>query len=318
MRTIFSLAVLIASLAMSAPAHASDETLAHAKDLYASAAYDEALAVLDQLQGSAPADTGSITEYRVFCLLALDRREEARKNIEAMLHENPQYQPSPDLASPRIQSVIRDVRRQSLPKIVIERYAAAKAAFERKDPHAVQQFDGVLGLLDDPDIQDAPALTDLRTVVTAFRDLAKATAPPPAAPAPRPLPAAPVVSAAAPATPPAETSKPQAVSAPTANLLVIYTAADEDVVSPIPVSQSVPPWVPSRADSAHYFRGALELLIDEQGRVLSASLRASIHPSYNGVLLRAARDWKFLPARKQGVPVRYLKVVEIHLRPTGT
>ncbi len=70
--------------------------------------------------------------------------------------------------------MFRDVRRQSLPKIVLERYALAKAAFERKDPRAGQQFDGVLALLDDPDIQAAPALTDLRTIVAAFRDLTKA------------------------------------------------------------------------------------------------------------------------------------------------
>jgi len=36
---------------------------------------------------------------------------------------------------------------------------------------------------------------------------------------------------------------------------------------------------------------------------------------YNAVLLRAVRLWKFLPAMKDGVPVRYRKVVGIHLRP---
>src|SRR5437868_10821199 len=118
----------------------------------------------------------SIAEYRVFCLLALDRRDEARKNIDRILHTNPLYQPSADQASPRIQSIFRDVRRQSLPKIVMERYAAAKAAFERKDSHAAQQFDDVLALLDDPDLQEASALTDLRAVASAFRDLTKALA----------------------------------------------------------------------------------------------------------------------------------------------
>jgi hypothetical protein len=82
--------------------------------------------VLDQLQNAAPAeDSTSIAEYRVFCLLALDRRDEARKSIDDILHNNPHYLPSADQASPRIQSVFRDVRRQSLPKIVMERYAAA-------------------------------------------------------------------------------------------------------------------------------------------------------------------------------------------------
>src|SRR5262245_11589838 len=148
-RTTVVLAVLL-SVAIS-PASADDDTLAHAKELYASAAYDEALAVLDRLQGAdrPVAEATSIAEYRVFCLLALDRRDEAQKNIEGILHDNPLYLPSGDQASPRIQSVIRDVRRQSLPKIVLERYAQAKASFEQKDPAAGQQFDGVLALLDD-------------------------------------------------------------------------------------------------------------------------------------------------------------------------
>src|SRR5579862_2440206 len=89
-----------------------DDTLAHAKGLYASAEYDEALAVLDRLQNAAPVDDStSIAEYRVFCLLALDRPEEARKNIDRILHDNPLYLPPSDQASPRVQSVFRDVRR---------------------------------------------------------------------------------------------------------------------------------------------------------------------------------------------------------------
>jgi len=283
-----------------------DDTLAHAKELYALAAYDEALAVLDRLKSSAAVnESTSIAEYRVFCLLALDRRDEARKNIEGMLHENPLYLPSGDQASPRIQSVFRDVRRQSLPKIVMERYAAAKAAFERKDPQAGQLFDSVLTLMDDPDIQGAPALTDLRTVVSAFRDLTKAMA---VAQQPEPVPAR--TADAAPA-PPAVTPAPPAD--------VIYTSADTDVAPPVAQSQRIPPWIPSiRSEMTLDFRGTLELLIDEAGAVTTASMRASAHPAYDQLLLRAARDWKFLPARRQGTPVRYLKIIEIHLTPITT
>src|SRR5262245_28801543 len=156
------------------PAAANDDTLAQAKALYASADYDEALAVLDRLQNDAPPADTTIAEYRVYCLLALNRRDEAKKNIEAILKNNPLFVPSEDQASPRVRSVFRDVRRQSLPQIVVERYAMAKASFERKDPQAGEQFEGVLKLLDDPDLKDAPALRDLRTVVTAFRDLTAA------------------------------------------------------------------------------------------------------------------------------------------------
>jgi len=276
-------------------ASAADDTLARAKGLYASAAYDEALALLDRLQSAAPAeDPTSVAEYRVFCLLALDRRDEARQNIDRILHDNPLYLPSPDQASPRIQSVFRDLRRQSLPKIVMERYAAAKAAFERKDSHAAQQFDDVLALLNDPDLQEAYALSDLRAVASAFRDLTKALA----ASAPSPVADTPIIQPTA------------IVPAPD----VIYTAADADVVPPVAQSQRLPPWRPASNEAAREFTGALRLLIDQSGAVVSATMSASARPAYDQLLLRAAREWKFAPARKQGTPVRYLKLIEIRLK----
>jgi len=307
-RTTAALALVIAGWTTVVGAASANDTLAQAKELYASAAYDEALAVLDRLQSAASvAETTSITEYRVYCLLALDRRDEARKDIEGILHDNPQYLPSEDQASPRIQSVFRDVRRQALPKIVLERYAIAKAAFERKDPQAGPQFDSVLKLLDDPDVQASPALSDLRTVVTAFRDLTKAMSAQTVSPAiARPLDAG---GSNSPASTPAVDPQPS-------NSPRIYTSADPDVAPPIAQTQRVPPWIPTaRAVAAQEFHGTLELLIDETGAVVSSAMRTSAHPTYNQLLLRATREWKFTPARRQGVPVRYLKIVEIHLKP---
>jgi len=303
-RTTTALALLVAGWMSLVCAASAGDTLAQAKELYASAAYDEALAVLDRLQSAAPvSETTSIAEYRVYCLLALDRRDEARKDIEGMLHDNPQYLPSDDQASPRIQSVFRDVRRQSLPKIVMERYAAAKASFERKDPQAGPQFDSVLTLLDDPDVQASPALSDLRTVVTAFRDLTKAMA---AAQTPAPMVARPFDTG---------TSTPPATELDSSR---IYTSADLDVTPPIARTQRVPPWIPAaRAIAAQDFHGTLELLVDETGAVAEATMRTSAHPAYNQLLLRATREWKFTPARRQGVPVRYLKIVDIHLKPAS-
>jgi hypothetical protein len=279
----------------------SDDALVRAKGLYAAAAYDEALAVLEELQKGAPPDESmSIAEYRVFCLLALDRRDEARKNIDGILRSNPRYVLSADQASPRIQTIFRDVRRQSLPKIVMERYASAKAAFERKDARAGQEFEEVLALLDDPDLEQTPTLADLKTVAMAFRDLAKATAPQ----EPRPADVRPVQ---LPAPAAAEAEVPD----------IIYTAADTDVTPPVAQSQRMPPWRPSRQEAVQEFRGVLRLLIDRSGSVVSATMPATTRPAYDQQLLRAAREWKFAPAQKQGKPVRYLKVLEVQLRPVG-
>jgi tetratricopeptide (TPR) repeat protein len=303
-RTTAALACVLAGWMGVARLAAAADTLAQAKELYASAAYDEALAVLDRLQSAASkTETASIAEYRVFCLLALNRRDEAQKDIEDILHSNPLYMPSGDQASPRIQGVFRDVRRQSLPKIVLERYAVAKASFERKDPNAGPQFDDVLALMDDPDVQATPALNDLRTVVTAFRDLTKAMV---ATPTPA---SAAQAQAITPLTPAGPELSPER--------LRVFTSADADVAPPVAQSQRIPPWVPDRAIAAQDFHGTLELLIDETGGVVTATMRASAHPTYNRLLLRAARDWKFTPARHDGKPVRYLKIVEVHLKPAS-
>jgi TonB family protein len=288
---------------------ASGEGLDRAKSLYASAAYDEALTVLDQLSGApAPDDSTSIAAYRVYCLLALNRQDEARALIDRLLHQSPFFVPSPDEAPPKIQSIFRDVRRATLPKIAKERYDDAKTAFERKDPRTARQFDDLLALLEDPDLREWSATADLRAVAAAFRDLAKAVAATPAV-------AAPVARLDASASPSPESAR--SVESRPAQPLErpdrIYSAADTEVTAPVTVSQRTPEWHPTSLEAGQNYRGVLRLLIDRTGAVESASMPAGTRPMYDQALLRAARDWKFQPARRQGQPVRYLKVVEIHL-----
>jgi hypothetical protein len=283
-------------LVASAGIAADDESFDRAKSLYASAAYDEALVVLDRLS-STPAlgDPMSIAAYRVYCLLALDRQDEARALIDRILHQSPLFLPSPNEASPHIQTIFRDVRRATLPKIVRERYADAKGAFDRKDPQTARQFEDLLTLLDDPDLREWQAASDLRSVASAFRDLAQAVA----------APAARVTE-----TKPAEFKPQQPLEPPD----VTYSAADADVIPPVTLTQKAPQWHPaSSREAAQDYRGVLRLLIDRSGSVVSATMPAGTRPAYDQALIRAARDWKFQPAMRQGRPVRYLKVIEIHL-----
>ena len=112
-----SLLATIAFLAVStAAAAASDETLARAKDLYRSAAYDEALVVLDQIANeSSGAARVEANEYRLFCLIALDRKTDARVAIESMVNADPFYQLSAEQASPRVRTMFKDIRQSLLP-----------------------------------------------------------------------------------------------------------------------------------------------------------------------------------------------------------
>ena len=292
-------AVLLLLAAFAGNVLAADDSvdgLDRAKSLYASAAYDEALTVLDRLSGTPPIDDRtSVAAYRVYCLLALDRQDEARALIDRILHQSPLFVPSDNEASPRIQTIFRDVRRGALPKIARERYADAKTAFDRKDPTTAQQFDDLLTLLDDPDLGDWSAAPDLRAVASAFRDLAKAVA--------APVSAVGDVKTAA-ATPRVPLEPPD----------ITYTAADPDVTPPVPLVQRTPQWRPSSSqEAAQDYRGVLRLLIDRSGAVVSATMPTGTRPAYDFALMRAARDWKFQPAQKQGRAVSYLKIIEIHL-----
>ena len=133
----------------------AQETVAAARDLYTSANYEDALAVLSRLDspGSQPSDRMAINQYRAFCLLALGRMPEAERAIEAVLTVDLLYRPSDAAMSPRLRSAFAGVRQRILPSIVQQEYARAKTAFDREDfPSAIAQFDRVLQALADPDL----------------------------------------------------------------------------------------------------------------------------------------------------------------------
>ena len=121
-----------------------------ARDLYASARYDEALAVLNDLRpadaASAVSDRKSIEQYRSLCLLALGRGTEAESAIAAVVTADPAYQPGEVEASPRVRTAFSDVRRRLLPDIASAGYVQAKSAFDSKEyATAAQQFRQVIG-----------------------------------------------------------------------------------------------------------------------------------------------------------------------------
>jgi TonB family protein len=308
-----SLLAPILVLAVSTVAAASDESLARAKDLYRSAAYDEALVALDRI---AVESTGAIkveaNEYRLFCLIALDRKSDARVAIESMVNADPFYELSTDQASPRVRTMFREIRQSLLPAIVQREYNSAKGAFDKQDGDATEQFDRVLKLLEDPLIAPTPALNDLRVVASGFRDLSRARAPKvefAAATAP--------VVAQMQATPVAPTSGAAAANSPSPARSgpPVYREGDPDVAAPVTIRQGVPQWVVPQGTrpGAWQPEAILEVTINESGDVVSAILRKSFHPSYDQQLVKAAMAWKYEPARREGAPVRYVKLIAIRL-----
>lgn len=296
MRRISSALLVVAAFAAPVAAQTDSNPLVSARDLYASARYDEALAVLNGMRPAESTDRRTVEQYRSLCLLALGRGAEAEGAIAAVVTADPLYQPSETDASPRVRAAFTEVRQRLLPELVSSRYTDAKASFDRKDfVLAEQQFRHVMSLLEDP--QMAGRLMDLRTLVAGFLDLSSRSAAPPAPKAEAPAPPAPAPAA------PAATPTPGR----------IYQAEDQGVTIAVPVRQEVPR-VPSAFTSQAKERGLLELVIDETGRVVSVMVRMSVHPLYDRQLVGAAREWKYLPATFGGQPVKFRKMVQVTVK----
>jgi TonB family protein len=293
-------ALLITGMLLtSTGAVAQDRDLNAARELYASAAYDDALAVLNRLRSSAPASQArAIEQYRAFCLLALGRATDAEQAIEAVVVAEPTFQPGEGDASPRIRSAFTSVRRRMLPSIIQQKYAQAKAAFDRKEfAAAADGFTQVLTALADQDVaveaRQSP-LADLRTLAGGFQELAaKASAPPPVL----------AVAAVAAPLPPAAPLTPR-----------VYTGGESGIVPPAIVSQALPPF-PGQVIIPR--NGRLDLTIDEFGAVESAVMSTSVTPAYDQMVIAATKNWRYRPATQNGVPVKFRKTVQISIKLTS-
>jgi tetratricopeptide (TPR) repeat protein len=297
---IATIAVILVLLIAPAELRAQ-ASLAAAKDLYASAAYEEALALLGRLKqgpGAEPSSGPELEQYRALCLLALGRTSEAERAIEAVITAQPFYRPDETEASPRVRATFHEVRQRMLPAIVHEKYAMAKSTFDRQEyAAAAEQFRGVVALADDSDLEAVrrdPTMVDLRTLADGFLSLAAAApVPPPPPPEPEPEPA----------------------PVPVYDPLRIYSSSDADVTPPVTVKQNVPRWPgnPASASFPANSRGVLEITIGVNGEVQSAVMRRQIEPNYDALLIKATKDWRYRPATRDGKPVRYMKVIQVSM-----
>jgi hypothetical protein len=288
---------LVILLLSAAGLHGQD-TLAAARDLYASAEYDSALKLLDRLSGASSEDQQSIELYRSLCLLAVGRTQDAERSIEMIVARDPLYRPGEDL-SPRMRTAFSEAKKRLLPSIVQQQYAEAKGAFERKEfESAASGFRRVMDALNDPDMGSAankPPLADLRTLAAGFHDLSVKAIPP--APAPQP--------AAAPT--------PVAIARPAPPTPRIYTGEERNVVPPQTLAQTLPKYpgaVPPRGVT-----GVVEVVIGEGGTVESAAMVVPVTASYDKMVMSAATKWFYVPAMMDGKPVKFRKRIQITVTP---
>jgi TonB family protein len=302
------------------PAYAIQDTLSQARALYLAADYEGALALLDRLAAGDRSPRADAAEYRVFCLLALDRSDEARATIKSLVEADPLYRLSDVQVSPRMQTAFHDIRKAVLPEIVQQLYHEAKASYERRDPASAQQFDRLLALLDDPDLKDAQ-LSDLRAVASGFRELSKAAGatteirlkPDPTDPPDPSYKPAPTYDLAHPLTgPPDRIRVTPKGSSP---LFVPKEPPPAGVDPPVAVFQPVPSWSPRGMAAQQNYSGIVEVTIDERGNVTTVALQQAMQPAFDKALLKVARTWKFKPALLNGTPVPFVKIIEIQIEP---
>jgi TonB family protein len=299
---LLSIAALALATTMPAAAGAAPD-LAEVRELYASASYEEALAALETLK--VPDQAELVEQFRALCLLGLGRNMEAERSVERIVASKPLYS-VPDDASPRLVTLFKDVRKRTLPAAARQVYARAKTSYDGKDfPAASAQFAEVLAILKHPDAAGhAASLDDLRQLAEGFRALSEsaiasqkaAAAAALAAAAPQP----------APAPPPVPTPKP------------VYSTTDAGISPPVAITRTLPGWKPTNPLlSQRTFRGMLEVIINEEGLVEWAALSKATIAAYDAALLAATKTWRFQPATRQGVPVRYQLALEIVLLPSS-
>jgi len=285
--------VVVAVLLLFASTAEGQDALGSARDLYASAAYEEALAALGKLkaEASAPATSMEIDRYRVLCLMALGRAAEADKIIESIVINDPLYQPAVADTAPRVRAAFTAARQRVLPGVARNLYIEAKAAFDRKSyPDAVQGLEKVVRVIDNLETADRAELNDLRMLASGFLELSRSS-----------LAASPLA---------AKTSS-EAKTEP---------AVPAEKLPPstplVALDQTLPPMPFSMASSGtREFRGRIEVEIDDAGRVSNVRLLQSVHVLYDPLLLKAAREWKYEPPRSAGKPMASIKRVEIVLKP---
>ena len=275
----------------------SQESVQTAQTLYASASYDEALALLERLQRQelTPSEVRVVNQQRVFCLLALGRAQDAELAIAAVVQADPTYRPDGASASPRVRNAFRDVRGRLLPGIVQVEYAEARRLYDASSwAAAASAFQRVSALAADHDLAEAQvaALADVKLLADGFAKLAEAAATPPPPP------------------PAAEPAPPSPPSPPPVDYDAIFDGSQSASSAPVTVRQDLPRWSTASAPRPRV-TGILEIVIAKSGVVERATLTRPMATFFDRQILDATKNWRYQPAQFNGQPVRYRKTIKI-------
>jgi tetratricopeptide (TPR) repeat protein len=268
----------------------AEDSLDSARQLYAAAAYDEALAMLDRLHGLSEAAAPELEQERALCLLALNRLQDAEKAIAVVVQSNPLYIPDASTVSPRVRTTFQDVRGRLVPDIVRASFGRARTSFAQKEyAQAITGLDVVLALTSNlpAAIPDKSEMDDLRVLAEGFKTLSEAALAPPPAPA--------------------------ALPEEESDVARVFDATVPGVQPPVVIKQEVPEWRPSMGKPPTT-AGLINVTIDERGTVERVDVIHSLNPSYDSLLVAATQKWSYVPASHEGVKVKFRKAIRLTLR----
>lgn len=297
-RWLLSSAVLLAAMGTLQ----ADDPLKDVKELYATAAYEESLLALAQVQD--PLLLNEVEELRALCLLALHRDTEAERVVERLVLRHPLPLEGLDDRSPKFIALYQSVRRRLVPQLASGAYSEAKSRFEAKDySTAAQQFGETLELV--RSAADPIALRDLELLAREFHGLARERMTPvEAQPILEPVPPRPSVARIEPPSPPPFDPVPR-----------VYDTADAEVTPPVVITQTMPPWNPPwKYVAQRSYSGRLQFVVGADGAVTSADILQPSFGPYDGLLLGAVKQWRYKPALKRGHAVQYRRVIDYVLK----
>ena len=228
----------------------------------------------------------------------MGRTGEADAVAESIVRQAPLTSLTAVDVSPRLEEMFSQVRKRLLPSLIRERDRTARAAMDQKsfavaEPHLIEARLMIaeaarLGVSDE-------MLADLSVLIDGFLQLVQS---------------AESQRVAAQPAPPAVVPLAMPVVAPPPNVPRVYSAGDEGVEPPVVIEQRMPALTLEMRSIIRAWgpRGVLSVLIDETGSVIDATVRPSLNSSFDAAILGTVRQWRYQPAKRDGVPVRYLKM----------
>ncbi|MCC7243606.1 MAG: energy transducer TonB [Acidobacteria bacterium] len=185
-----------------------------------------------------------------------------------------------------------------MPALARRLYDEGRAAFDRGAyVAAVERFTRALPAIEALAMDGQREMEDLRVLTSGFLSLARDRVAPPATP-----------------RPPRLASRAWPVETVTLAPGPANADLDPQTTPPVAIEQDLPSWVPDQYGVGAGMNSAIDVRIDETGRVVDVTLVTSAHPRYDFELMRAARNWRYEPARRAGLPVASQKRVEVVLR----